>query len=185
MSAEQTSSEALEVLLRRHAMRLRAIIERHCRSSAALDPDDIAQEVRIRLWRALQRDRNAALTASYLQRTVMSAVIDAVRRAPPAAEWVGTGEDPGQSVLPEALVERDGPETHASRDALTQALESALADLPKQRSLAVRLSLQGFTAKECGVMVGVSDEAARKLAERGLVRVRELLREQGFGEFDD
>ncbi len=46
-----------------------------------IDPADVEQEVRIRLWRALERDRSGAFAASYIQRVVASTVIDALRRA--------------------------------------------------------------------------------------------------------
>ena len=185
MTDRRAVDDALEVLLRRNFVRLRAVIERHCRHSAVLDPDDIAQEVRIRLWRALQRDRNAVFSASYLQRTVLSVVVDAVRRAPPKAESVQDFESSGHDAWPDGLVERDGPEVDARSNAVSRALDAALAELPQQRRLAVAFTLQGFAAKECGELMGISGEAARKLAERGLVLVRENLRQRGFGEFDD
>lgn len=185
MTDPRAVDDALEVLLRRHTIRLRALIERHCHRSPSLDPDDIAQEVRIRLWRAVQRDRNAAFSASYLQQTVMSVVVDAVRRTPPRSESVEELGAEGHEAWPEGLVDRRGPEGDARANAVTSALNAALAELPQQRKLAVALSLQGFGAKECGELLGISGEAARKLAERGLVLVREHLRERGFGEFDD
>ncbi len=175
----------LEALLRRHSMRLRAAVERHCRRSAVLDPDDIAQEVRIRLWRALERDRNAEFSASYLQRTVLSVVIDTVRRAPPPAESVEGAQSAGFEALPEPLVQREGPEADTGAQAIAKVLDAALQGLPQQRRLAVQFTLQGFAAKECGELLGVSDEAARKLAARGLALIREYLRQRGYGEFDD
>ncbi len=185
MTGPRAVDDALEVLLRRHTIRLRAVIERHCRRSANLDPDDIAQEVRIRLWRALQRDRNADFSASYIQRTVLSAVVDAVRRAPPRADSVEEFGTSGPEAWPEGLVERGGPEGDARSQAVARAMTAALETLPRQRRLAVSFTLQGFGAKECGELMGISGEAARKLAERGMALVREHLRERGFGEFDE
>ncbi len=185
MTDRAGADDALEALLRRHAMRLRSVIERHCRGSASLDPDDIAQEVRIRLWRALERDRNADFSASYISRTVLSVVIDAVRRSPPAAHSVEEYADSGDLALPEGLVERAGPESDAQSDGVSRALDQALAELPPQRRLAVQFTLQGFSATECGELLGISGEAARKLAERGMATLREWLRLRGFGEFDD
>ena len=185
MTDRPAAGDALDVLLRRHAMRLRAVIERHCRGSAALDPDDIAQEVRIRLWRALERDRNAEFSASYISRTVLSVVVDAVRRNPPTAHSVEEYADSGDLALPEGLVERAGPDSDAQSEAVSRALNQALSELPPQRRLAVQFTLQGFTAAECGELLGISGEAARKLAERGMATVREWLGLRGFGEFDD
>lgn len=185
MTDRRAVDDALEVLLRRHSMRLRALIERHCRRSATLDPDDIVQEVRIRLWRGLQRDRNAVFSASYLQRTVLSVVVDAVRRTPPKSESVEEIATSTSDLLPEGLVQRDGPEADSQSGAVARVLEEALQALPQQRRWAVTFTLQGFAPSECGELLGVSGEAARKLAERGLVTVREFLRQRGFGDFDD
>ena len=70
---------ALEALLSRYARRLRQQIESHRLSDHGIDADDIEQEVRIRLWRALERDPNAVLPASYIQRVVVSVLVDEVR----------------------------------------------------------------------------------------------------------
>ncbi|MDE2256717.1 MAG: hypothetical protein KGK05_03020, partial [Xanthomonadaceae bacterium] len=71
----------LHQLLADYGARVRGLIDSHGIAQYGIDPADIEQEVRIRLWRALERDRNAAFHASYVHRTVLSAVIDAVRAA--------------------------------------------------------------------------------------------------------
>jgi DNA-directed RNA polymerase specialized sigma24 family protein len=57
--------------------------------------------------------------------------------------------------------------------------------LPLRRREAVALHLQGFSLREIGGAVGVSEEAARKLLDRGMQTLRERLAAQGFGEFDE
>ena len=54
-----------------------------------------------------------------------------------------------------------------------------------RRREAVALHLQGFSLREIGGAVGVSEEAARKLLDRGMQTLRERLAAQGFGEFDE
>jgi DNA-directed RNA polymerase specialized sigma24 family protein len=60
-----------------------------------------------------------------------------------------------------------------------------MAGLPLRRREAVALHLQGFSLREIGGAVGVSEEAARKLLDRGMQTLRERLAAQGFGEFDE
>jgi len=57
--------------------------------------------------------------------------------------------------------------------------------LPERRREAVALHLQGFSLREIGQMSGTSEEAARKLLERGMQTLRERLAAIGFGEFDE
>jgi len=72
---------ALRALVERFGARVRQQIAQHRLDRHGIDADDVEQEVRIRLWNALQRDPNALLPASYIQRTVLSVLVDAVRRS--------------------------------------------------------------------------------------------------------
>lgn len=147
-----------------------------------VDPADIEQEVRIRLWKAIERDRSGAFHASYVQKVVATTVIDALRRAEVrAAEPLPEDDDePGQ--LPEEGV---GPEQSASDGERMSGLQRCLGAIPERRRLPITLHLQGFSLQEIADVVGTSAEAARKLVSRGLDELKSKLREQGYGDFDD
>jgi RNA polymerase sigma-70 factor (ECF subfamily) len=173
------ADQPLEALLARFGTRLRSLVAQHCRADQGLDPDDVEQEVRIRLWRALQRDRNAVLPASYIQRVVVSTVIDQLRRiqarpSEPLPEFE-EADDPGLAglVAPDALAS-------ASERQRLDLLARCLAGLPERRRLPVELALQGFTPQEMAEVTGLSPESARKLAERGMKEVRERLARYGI-----
>ena len=162
--------------------RLRAAVEAHCGRHTGLDAADIEQEVRIRLWNALQRDRNAPCSASYIQKVVLSVVIDGYRRARVrAAEPLPGAEE----ATVEALIDRAGPEAHAADVERIEAVRAAVAQLPERRRVSTQLHLQGFSLVEIARLTGDSDEAVRKLVARGLEELRTRLREMGLGEFDD
>jgi len=59
---------------------LRRAIVRMCPRDKGLQFDDIEQEARLRLWRALQSEREVTNYASYLYRIAATATIDAMRR---------------------------------------------------------------------------------------------------------
>lgn len=162
--------------------RLRAAVEAHCGRHTGLDAADVEQEVRIRLWHALQRDRNAPCNASYIQKVVLSVVIDGYRRAQVrAAEPLHEAE--GATV--EALIDRAGPEAHTADSERMRAVKAAVDVLPERRRIATQLHLQGFSLVEIARLTGDSDEAVRKLVARGLEELRMKLREMGMGEFDE
>src|SRR6201995_5236654 len=81
MSLDPALRARLHQLLREYGSKVRMLIERHGLGHYGIDAADIEQEVHIRLWKALERDRNAAFHTSYIQRTVLSTVVDAIRAA--------------------------------------------------------------------------------------------------------
>jgi RNA polymerase sigma factor (sigma-70 family) len=114
---------------------------------------------------------------------VLTTVIDAIRAAnarpaEPLAEVVETGNV--------ALIETAaGPERTASGIEDFDRIMACMAELPERRRKAVALHLQGFSLREIGEFSGTSEEAARKLLDRGLETLRERLAVAGFGEIDE
>ena len=183
MTLDPALRARLHALLAEYSVKVRFLIDRHGLARHGIDPADIEQEVRIRLWKALERDRNAAFHASYIQRTVLTTVIDAIRAASvrPSEPFPEEGEaDANVWIEPAA-----GPERNAGAVQEFDRVAACLAELPERRREAVALHLQGFSMREIGEFVGVSDEAARKLLDRGMHTLRERLAALGFGEFDD
>ena len=175
MSDASELHRRLEALLAEFGSRLKALIRNQCGPKSALDPDDVEQEVRIRLWQAIERDRNAAFGASYIQRVVVSAVIDAHRRATVrAAEPL---PDEGSS---EQLVDPERPDRSASSDQRMKLLEQAITELPIRRQAPLRLHLQGFSLVDIAKLTNSTDEAVRKLVTRGLTDLKARLAELGI-----
>jgi DNA-directed RNA polymerase specialized sigma24 family protein len=67
-------------LLDQYGRVLRQAVARFCPKDIGLQVSEIEQEVRIRLWRALQTEKEIREPASYLYRIAATATIDAVRR---------------------------------------------------------------------------------------------------------
>lgn len=166
----------LSLLLDRFGARLRFLVEQHCGRRTGLDPDDIEQEVRIRLWRALERDRNAPLAASYIQKAVVSTVVDAVRRAQVRPTEPLPEPDSGVQLVDAAVA----PEHRAMDDERMALVARAIAEMTQRRRVPVQLHLQGFGFVEIGGLLGMSDEAARKLVTRGLDELRSRLQAWGL-----
>jgi RNA polymerase sigma-70 factor, ECF subfamily len=176
--------ERLDALLKAYGAFMRRAIRRFRVSASGLTVDEIEQDARIRLWHALQHERNITDPASYLYRVAATAAIDALRRvrgrreaqltvaaATPAFEDEGSAEliAPGRS--PEQLT--------ADRQIAAQ-IQAALERLPDNRRRAVGLHLRGFTSVEIGRLLGWTEPKARNLTSRGLKDLRERLRREGF-----
>lgn len=178
------TDEALRALLLRFGQRVRQQIAQHRLDRHGIDADDIEQEVRIRLWNALQRDPNAVLPASYIQRTVLSVLVDAVRRAEVRpTEPLPEGDDRIEAGL--QLGSEQRPERVARDRQIAEDVQAAIAALPERRRRPLQLYLQGFTVPEVAELCGLTFDAGRKLVYRGLDEVKARLREQGWDEGDE
>ena len=169
-------SQGLRELLERFTSRIRAQIASNALNLHGIDPQDVEQEVRIRLWKALERDPNAQFPASYIQRVVATAIIDAVRRAQVRAA------DP----LPDAndgielRASTPGPERLASDARTMEEVVRCIALIPARRRRPLQLYLQGFGLQEAADICGLTLDAARKLIYRGLDELKTRLREAGL-----
>ena len=183
MSIDPALRQRLHQLLADYGTKVRGLIESHGIGQYGIDPADIEQEVRIRLWKALERDRSAAFHTSYIQRVVLTTVIDAIRAANARPhEPLPESDESGATAFIEPA---PGPERTASGVEDFDRIMACMAELPERRRKAVALHLQGFSLREIGQFSGTSEEAARKLLDRGMEALRERLAVTGFGEVDE
>ncbi len=135
------------------------------------DAEELTQDVRLRLWRLLEREgADAEISPAYVHRAAVSSAIDLVRRRRGERE---------QRTVPLELVEGGlgrSPDA-VGEDDLVAALERALERVPESRRPAVRLHLAGRHLDEIAVVMGWTPAKARNLLYRGLDDLRRHLRE--------
>ena len=176
--------ERFNAVVEEFGVMLRRAIVRLCPHDKGLQFDDIEQEARLRLWRALQDERKVTNYASYLYRIAATATIDAMRRVQARHEeqleiLVEQRTDEGEMMLLPAPV-KDSPERLAeSREAVDRVM-SAVAKLPDAQRRAVGMYLQGMTSQDVADLMGWSEPKARNLIYRGLKELRKSLREEGI-----
>lgn len=163
-----------EQLLARLAPRLCALARQYCGREREFEMADFVQELRIRVWQALERDHVVEHWPAYLRRAALSVVIDAQRRRMRLREvpLEHVAEDPDATTAREATPERRAQDAQS-----LQRVRSALQALPERRRQAAALLLQGFTTEEIGRMLQISEATARNLAYRGVDELREALLE--------
>lgn len=171
-------------VMQEYGQMLRHHVDRLCPRRLGIQPEDIEQEVRLRLWRAVQSERKIENLASYLYRIAATATIDAMRRVRVRREELTLPADEpaeGDSFRPAPLVATDpSPERTAEQQQLFTAVQAGLALLPDNRRQAVGLHLQGFTTEEIGGLLGWTEPKARNLVHRGLKTLRQTLQERGI-----
>ena len=169
-------SRALESLMTRYSGVLRTVGARYRLPSA--DLDELAQEVRVRLWGALStNERIDAVSPSYLYRAATTAAIDIVRRRRSAR---GDSLDLVDDAEVSAKRAPTTPERDASLRELGERIEEALQSITASRRPVVRMYLAGYGTTEIGELMGWTEAKARNLVYRGLADLRVRLRAMGI-----
>jgi RNA polymerase sigma-70 factor (ECF subfamily) len=164
-----------------HEKEFRALIERWSvyvrKTLVAVDPrrneadlQEMEQEIRLRLWTTLSRERTWDKPASFIRSVVMSVAIDAARRRQVRG---GDAEHVGLEHLEPWSTGAAGGSTSDLED--RAELFSALIQLSRtdvDKAQAVGLHLQGFTTEEIGSLLGWTEAKARNIVYRSLEALR-------------
>ena len=177
-SAPDSFSPALERLLEKFAGVVRRVCWRYHFTGA--DVDELLQEVRIRLWHAhggheQAHETLAAIPASYLHRTALSAAVDLLRRRRARrADQMDSIDDE-----PIGLAGTPGPDAALAESELAEQVERAVQSIQPSRRPVVRMHLMGHSREEIARTLGWSESKVRNLLYRGLADVRERLLAEG------
>lgn len=173
-----------EALLEEYGRFLHNTIARFCPKNLGAQINDIEQEAKIRLWRAIQSERDLQSPASYIYRIAMTTTIDAVRKAQARHEdqLRLEAEEGSDSITALALPAdpEQSPERAAQQKEFIETIETALAKLVENRRLAVEFYLQGMTSQEIADLMDWTEAKARNLIYRGLEDLRKHLRNAGI-----
>lgn len=176
----------IAAVLEEYGRFLRQTLVRLCPRGLGLQLDDIEQDARIRLWKALQGERPIQDLASYIYRVAANATVDAIRRVKARREQPLEPEDADGDPLPDLPARAAAvDERTLDRRRLLEKIEGVLAQLETKRVQVVRLHVQGFTTSEMAGLLGITEPSARNLLHRAMRELRERLRESGVDHAGD
>jgi RNA polymerase sigma-70 factor (ECF subfamily) len=158
----QGEESAFSELFARHAPRLHGALRRMVGPAAA---DDVLQSTFLSIVRSRGRYERGAPFRPWLYTVAVNAARDHLRRH--RREKVQAPED---------LPERAADPVPTPDPGLTRVVEQALTQLPaNQREAIVLHRFEGFSFREIGELLGVSETAVKVRAHRGYERLRVLL----------
>ncbi len=172
-------SSALDSLITRFGELLRQAGRR--RGLAEQELDELLQDVRIRLWRALETgEKVSTVSASYAYRTAQTAAVDLIRRRRGKRETPlrTSGDGAPMDTMPVVAAPQLDQLT---RQEVAQRLEDALGELAQARRVPVRMYLAGYPREEIAQLLGWTEAKTRNLLYRGLADLRTQLTAWGIG----
>lgn len=173
-------SAALEDLLARFGGAVRRAGHRHGLGDAEIDA--LMQDVRIRIWRALEQgERISGVPASYVYRTAMSAAVDMIRRRRTRREQPLDAAQPLPETAAAAISGRGArPDEAVEQRERLEILRRAVDGLSDSRRPVVRMHLAGYHRREIAELLGWTEAKTRNLLYRGLADLREALERLGY-----
>ena len=184
MRKDLTSPENFEALVREHQGMVFRTLTRMTGPGAQVE--DLAQEVFLRLYRALPHFRGDATVSTYLYRIVVNVAQDEWKRRRKEREHIApepTFDDEAESTWLENLPGDDlvaharNPEQLLSDAQLVSAVDAALLDLPEvERSVLVLYHQEECSYEGISVALGLPINTVRTHLHRGRKRLAELIR---------
>jgi RNA polymerase sigma factor (sigma-70 family) len=178
MADARAGSQAIEALVARFAMLLGALRARY-RLTAA-EADELVQDVRIRLWHAMESRSGDEPSAAYVQQAATSAALDLVRRRQRARTQSMPEGDAAPRRTPIAVGRVGTPELDLEGGERAALVWREVERLAPPRDVAVRLYLAGYDRFEVARIVGWTEAKARNLIYRGLADLRARLERIGI-----
>ena len=178
-AARPLGDARFQELLTRYDGLLQRTIAKMCPPGMSASLDDIGQDARIHLWKALKHERDIRHPVSYIYKVAVSTTLRAIRRTQARREMSISVEEVGpDSVSMDVFstVPATSPEAAAERQEWMRKITLCMAVLAENRRIAVDLHLKGMTTQQIGDILGWTEPKARNLVHRGLKDLRRHLR---------
>ncbi len=174
-----SKEEELAFLLEKFALFIRAHIQKYNPQRYGMDPEDILQEVRIKLWKLLRSEKNIANYPSYIRKVVDTSVIDQLRRLK-REEDIFLVERKKQVEEHELLYSPEAARLRSLKDSVGRAVESLI----ESRKRVVQLYLLNMTIEEISAYFQWTEHKTRNLLYRGLADLKRILKKWDI-EYED
>ena len=175
MPAMPELEDTIRTIIDRYALLIRKIIQAHLFARDGVDPEDIEQEIRIRLWKSLRKGKNIGQLTSYIKKMAYTATIDELRRQKKQAPYRETLPGDGRlEQVDEAAGVQDpsSPASALEQKETRRALKELLADLSLDRRQVLNLYLVGMSIDEICATSGWDRTRVRHLLYRGIDELR-------------
>jgi RNA polymerase sigma factor (sigma-70 family) len=142
--------------------------------------EDIAQEVFVRVWRALPRFRGECKLSTWIYRITINLCI-AERKSAQVRSGFASVDDPATLALPQLRVETDNQ--YAEEVLLKERLGPLMARMPQHYRTAISLFyLKDLSYQEISEIMGVPMGTVKSYLFRGKAWLRDRLLGREFGE---
>ena len=175
MKGDREKIKEFEAIIKRFSLFVKANIQKFNVQKSGIDPDDVAQEVEIKIWRLLEDEKKIKNYASYIKKIVNSSVIDQLRKLK-RERGIFTYEKHKWVSEQKSNYITDVSRDINAKEIVGQAVDSLL----ESRRKVVKLFLLNMTIEEISTYLKWSNHKTRNLLYRGLSDIKNRLKEKGI-----
>ncbi len=175
MKQEKRSLADIELILKTSSRLIEAGITALGLERKGIDPEDVIQEVRIKIWKTLDSEKNIHDLSSYIMRTMNSALIDHIRTFRRQQKLLQYEEERCY------LDKRTHFKNTVPENILSDVVGEAVNSLIESRRKVVKLFLLNLTLEEISLFLNLSKSKTRNLLYRGLADLRKKLSQWRIG----
>jgi RNA polymerase sigma-70 factor (ECF subfamily) len=173
MKSHKIGAEKFEQLLEKFSFSIRASVLKYGLEKRGIDPEDVIQEVKIKIWKKFVREKEISFCSSYIQRIVNSTLIDHIRRIRRQEKLILHEKE--KLLFEETPIPKNPVKRSISRELLSEVADS----LMESRRKVVKLFLMDLSLDEISSTLKWSKDRTRNLLYRGLSDLKEKLKERG------
>lgn len=174
MKKIRSDEDEFEILIEKLSLVIQASIQSFHPQKLGIDPKDLAQEIRIKLWKIFKSDKKIQNYSSYIKRVINSIIIDQIRASRRYEKIIDLGkqrnlQDQGISNVP-IRIRKD--------------VNLAFNSLIESRRKVVRWFSFGLDINEISKILNIDETKTKNLLYRGLNDLRDILKSKGI-EYED
>jgi RNA polymerase sigma-70 factor (ECF subfamily) len=178
MRQDRGTPEELEAVLGRFSASIRASILKFGLEEKGIDPEDVFQDIRLKIIKKIFSAKKIRSPASYINSVVHSTLIDCLRKSRAQEEIL-------QLERLERLRQAEGQNEPRGSDPLARrAIGEAVESLIPSRKKALKMFLLNMTVEEIARSLNWTPIKTRTLIYRGLDDIREKLKKRGIDNDD-
>jgi len=174
-SSDKKKEEEFGEILDNYAEFLSSHIKKYDLHKYGLDPEDIMQDVRIKIWKLVHDERIIFSHGSYMKKIISSSVIDHLRKF---RREDGLFRHEKQKHIAE--LRQSYSQDAVSTSIFENTLGKAVERLINSRRQVVKLYLLSFNIQEISSYLNWSLDKTRNLLYRGLADLRNILKDMDF-----
>ena len=180
MAGSRKRAAEIERTIDRFSQVIRSAIRKTCPSIGKADMDDIEQQVKVAVWRQIEKNEKGIHNlGSYIWRVAYTTTSKVMKRlTQQRKELIDTWDDCRGADKAFQSPANSGPDQQYQSRELLQIVGESVDGLIDSRRQVVKLYLSGMSTEEITEYFGWTDGKARNLLSRGLADLREMLREK-------
>lgn len=173
MDWNKRKEQEFELILNKFSRLIKIHVQKFNPQRFGLDPDDITQEIKIKIWKILHNEKEIQNYPSYIRKIVNSSVIDLLRKWKREEKVLSTEKQKKVSGTKNGY-----SDSVSNGDHLKESVIAAVNSLIESRRRVVRLYLLGMNIEEISAFYGWSRDKTRNLLYRGLTDIKKMLKKK-------